>query len=217
MKKRSKLTKYLLLAGVIVIMAATVPGVMAFEGHVIDVTAHVKGEIQCGVTRTPGWWSNRPDAIRWVLINRITGNSFNMGWPSDDVDSVEKIMGIFWADQTKEMDCNDELITPPTRSPLCKEKAKASFQLVAAILTSYCEGGMPLPLSMSQIQAIMSGTDKSAVSALHDQIAAFNRSFDTDTIPLGIPDSELGNVDSTTARLIAWEQFANCAGPPTCP
>jgi hypothetical protein len=217
-KKSRKLNKYIyMLLGVIILAAIAVPGVSAYEGHRINITAHVKGEVECGVTRTPGWWTNRPDAINWVLTNRIPGHTFNMGWPYGDVNSVEKIMGIFWADQTKEMDCNGELITPPTRDTLCKKRAQASFQVLAAILTSYCPGGMPLPIPIGEIQDIMLNGTADEVLELHNFYAAFNLSADNDSVPLGIPDSELGSVNSTTAKIIAWEQFANCSGPPVCP
>ena len=217
MRKRRKLNKYIfLLLGVIILAAIAVPGVSAYEGHRINITAHVEGEIVCGVTRSPGWWNSRPDAQQYVL-DIIPGHSFNMGWPNADINSVEKIMGIFWADQQKEMDCDGSFITPPARGSLCEARAKASFQVLAAILTSFCPNGATLPKTLGEIQAIMGGTDEGQINALHDQMAVFNLSAHFDWISLGIPDTELGTVDNPTARAIAWEQFANCSGPPVCP
>ena len=217
MRKRRKMNKYIfLLLGVIILAAIAVPSVSAYEGHRINITAHVEGEVECGATRTPGWWKSRPDAQQYVL-DIIPGHSFNIGWPSDDIDSVEKIMGIFWADQQKETDCDGSLITPPTRDSLCQARARASFQVLAAVLSSLSPTGLALPVPLPQIQLIMGGTDEGQINALHDQMAVFNLSADFDWLSLGIPDSELGTVNNPTARVIAWEQFANCSGPPVCP
>lgn len=210
MKIRRKLHRYLLTVGVIIILAGVVPGVMAYEGHTINVKAHVKDYTTA--TRSPGWWNSRPNAQKHVLDLYLEENpdGLYMGWPDAPITNEHQTMGIFWADMAKEIDCDGKLITPPARDALCKARVQASFQVLAAILNSISPNGTALPISLEEIQAIMGGTDISQINDLHNLMAAFNRSRDFDEYTLCIPDTYLGTVNNPTAKAIAWEEFANC-------
>jgi hypothetical protein len=211
MRIRSKLNRYILIAGVAVILATVVPGVMAFEGHTINVKAHVKGDTTA--TRTPGWWKNRPNAQQYVLDEYMDDGhpeGLYMGWPDAYITNVHQTMGIFWADQAKEIDCDGNVITPPTRDTLCKARAQASFQVLAAILSSLSPNGAALPVPLEDIQYIMHNGTADEVLELHNIMAAFNLSRDFKELTLCIPETYLGTVKNKVALEIAWEEFANC-------
>jgi len=207
MQIRNKVKKYTLIAGVIIIMAAVVPGVMAYEGHTINVKAHVKGETTA--TRTPGWWMNRPNAQEYVLDEymKIEPAGLYLGWPDAYITNVHQTMGIFWASQTFDINCDDS--KGEKRDELSFRRAQASFQVLAGVLSSLSPNGADLPIPLEDIQEIMRYGTADDVLELHNLMAAFNLSRDFDEYSLCIPDTYLGNVKNKVALEIAWEQFAN--------
>ena len=209
---KSKLNKYVLIAiGVIVVFAAVVPGVMAFEGDRINIKAHVKGDTSG--TRTPGWWKTHPDAVEWLLIHEIPAGEIDMGWPEEPVDNLAKVMGIFWANQKFETDCDGS--KGDKRDDLCFRRMQASFQVLAAILNSYSPNGATLPVSMEYIRTTMGGEDENAILALNNLLDAFNNS--REMYPLCIDGGYLDTInDADRAKEVAWLQFANCELP-DCP
>jgi hypothetical protein len=204
MKKR--LSTYLLAVIAIIAVLAIIVPVAAYEGHLVDVKAHTQFDIawfcEHGTTRTPGWWQTHVDAAEWVLTEQL-GGSIDMGWPAP-ITNIEDLMGVFWASQTKNTDNS-------MRSALCKAKAKASFQVLAAILNSGSPSGAMLPKTMAEIRAIMSGSDIGDINDLHEMMAAFNLSSDYDFLDLGIPAEEMGNANPVDARELADETFADCS------
>ena len=208
MKKKSRLKKYTLIAGVIIILAAVVPGVVAYEGHTIDVKAHVKGDTTA--TRTPGWWKSRPYAQQYVLDLYMEDNpgGLYMGWPDAPITNINQTMGVFWADQAKEVDCDGNWAGK--RDEKCFRQAQASFQVLAAILNSLSPNGAALPIPLEEIQDIMKNGTPDEILELHDFMAAFNLSRDYDYLPLCIPETYIGTVKNKVALEIAWEEFANC-------
>jgi hypothetical protein len=201
---RKMIKKYLLLIGVmIMVLAITIPTVAAYEGHRIDVRAHLKGEILA--TRTPGYWQTHYWTAKFVF-EEILGSSIDMGWP-DEITNMNDLEGIFWANIAKESDDDP-------RSSLCKWKEKCAWQGLAAILNSACPKGAPLPISLEDMQDIMSGSDTTALEALHTLLSDFNKSGDSDCLPLGL--NELAgydiehHADPDTAQQVAHLEFADC-------
>jgi hypothetical protein len=196
MKMRRKLNRIFLITVVIIILAATVPGVMAFEGHVIDVTAHVKDDMRG--THTWGWWAEHPLAAKWVIEEVGT---IDMGW-LPPITNVNQIMGIFYAHSNKDTDNS-------TREPLCKDKIKAAKKVLAALLNSYCPNGAFLPVSEDYIRTIMNGSNTVLIGELHDLLNAYNEFYVADNRPLCIP-IDTGNADPDLAKSWALEEFADC-------
>ncbi len=200
MKKRRKLNKYIfLLMGMIILAAIAVPGVSAYEGHRINITAHVKKKFECGgATRTWGWWKNRPVAVEWV-INDV--GVIDMGW-LDPITDKYQIMGVFYADKFVDSDGID-------RNDLCETKIKAAKFVLAALLNYYSPNGAPIPKTPEEIQAIMDGNNATEIENLGNLLNAYNVSYDSENLTLGIPIS-IGSADPDLAKSWALEEFADC-------
>jgi hypothetical protein len=115
-------------------------------------------------------------------------------------------MGVFWSSQT--FNTNPDGSKGEKRDPVCKAKAQASFQVLAAILNSRSPKGASLPMDISTIRTTMGGNDEAAIKNLIDIMSAHNTSGEG--LPLGLPENCMGHADPGAAQSMANEAFANC-------
>jgi hypothetical protein len=158
-----KLTRKLIAVVIsLVLLALIVPAASAYEGHLVDIRAHVKGQVL--TTFTPGYWKNHLPYTTHVF-NDFLGGSIDIGWRH--VDNIPDLMGIFHADKAKNSDKSH-------RDELCKERVKASWQALAAILNSSLPNGAPLPVTLTEIQNTLNGIDKDAIIDLGELLDDHN-------------------------------------------
>lgn len=154
----------------LVLLAVVVPAVSAYEGHLVDIRAHVKGTAYA--TRTWGWWKTHFDYAS-IVFTEYLGGEIDIGcW---DITSMEEVTGIFWCSQTKEANGDH-------RDALCKLRIKTAKKTVAAILNSSLPNGPPLPVTMSYIWDIFCNTDIDDLQDLHDLLNSYNEYYDGETI-----------------------------------
>jgi len=151
-------------------------------------------------TRTLGFWKTHLIFTENVFDVYLGGN-IDLGWRQ--IDSIEKLMGIFWANVAKESDGSK-------RKALCKARVQASWQAIAAILNSSMPGGAPLPsgVTLESIKNTLGGTNVGAIKALASQLDDYNMSGDDVALdPSLLPT---GKADPNGARDIANIPFADC-------
>lgn len=203
---KRKFNKYLMLIGAVVLsLAIVLPLIAAYEGHTIDVRAHVKGDTRG--TRTPGYWRNHVDAAKWVLENSY-GGVINIGWPEPctDITNINDLLGVFWSCVPKNSDGSD-------RSPLCQAKRKAAFQVLAAVLTAGTSNGKALPVTIDDIRLILSGTNITAIDNLQILMDAHNNS--AEDYPLCVL-YENTKICDEKAKDMADIPFADCDNSLQC-
>jgi hypothetical protein len=153
-----------------------------------------------GATRTQGFWSTHLEFTTYIFHTYL-GDHIDLGWKY--VDSMEKLMGIFWANNAKNSNGTK-------RSALCQAKETASNQALAAILNSAMPGGkaLPAPYTLDMIKSILSGSDINAIKKLSSDLDAFNNSGDNVALdPTLLPT---GKADPQGAKAIADIPFADC-------
>lgn len=165
----------------------------AYPGERAEVTVTVSGGL---ATRTPGFWKTHLQFTTWVFNNRL-GSHMDIGWK--DIYNIPNLMGIFWASNTRNSDGS-------RRSALSQARETTAFQVVAAILNTGLDNGKPMPVTLAQIQAIMSGTDIAAIRALGKTLDAYNNSGDEVPIVSPVP---IGNAKPKEAKAIANIPFAD--------
>jgi hypothetical protein len=153
-----------------------------------------------GATRTLGFWKTHLNFTTYVFTN-YTGSSIDLGWKN--ATSMEKLMGIFWANVAKNSNGSK-------RSNLCQARVQASWQAIAAILNSNMPGGAPLPsgVTLESIKNTLGGNNVSAIKALASQLDTYNNSGDGVALDPSLPPT--GKADPNGARNIADIPFADC-------
>ena len=150
-----------------------------------------------GATRTPGFWKTHLSFTTYVFED-LLGGSMDIGWRN--ITSIEDLMGVFWANNARNSDGSH-------REDLCKARKTTSFHVVAAILNSALVNGKPMPVTLAEIQAIMSGTDIQAIKDLGSLLDTYNNSGDDVPIDSLVP---IGNADPNGAKAIANIPYADC-------
>lgn len=196
---RIKLNKKLIPVIVaLVLVIGLVPAVAAYEGHLVNIKAHVEGPLWA--TRSPGYWKTHLEYTEHVFYNYL-GGSIDLGWRY--VDSTPELMGIFWASKSKNTNnCN--------RDPLCKARFKASWHALAAILSSAVPNGAPLPVSVEDIRNTIQGCDTTAMNNLSSLLEAYYEYYDDNPIEDCDNLDIMNNSDPTTAEGLADKAFADC-------
>ncbi len=152
----------------------------------------------CGeATRTPGFWKNRLDFTTYIFTEHL-GSDINIGWR--DITNVEDLMGILWANKARNSDRTK-------RTRLCQAKERAAFQAVAAILNTGLPNGAPIPVSLADIQTILSGSDVKAIRSLARTLDRYNNSGDKIPIDSPVP---IGKAQPKLAKAAANIPFADC-------
>ncbi len=151
-----------------------------------------------GATRTLGFWKTHLEFTTYVFEN-YTNGSIDLGWKN--ITSMEEMMGIFWADVPRNSDGSK-------RDNLCKAKLQVSWQATAAILNDAMPGGAPLPVSLEEIQSILSGDNINDIRALGRLLDEYNNSGDNIALDPILPPT--GRADPNGARDIADYAFADC-------
>jgi uncharacterized repeat protein (TIGR01451 family) len=159
-----------------------------------EVTVKVKG-----ATRTLGFWQTHLDFTTYVF-NNYCGSYIDLGWKK--VDSIDKVMGIFWANVAKDS-------TGKKRSALDQARMIAGQQALAAILNSSMPGGAPLPAGydLTTIANTLAGTDINAIKTLGSVLGAYNQSGDTFALDPSLPPT--GRANPIDAKNIANIPFAD--------
>jgi len=125
--------------------------------------------MHCGeATRTIGFWKTHYQYSAHVYTDHL-GETMDLGWVQ--LDSVEDVMGMLWADVAKNS-------TGAKRDKLCQARASASQQAVAAILNSALVNGASLPVSLAEIASTLGGTDIDAIRSLGEDLDGYNNSGD---------------------------------------
>jgi hypothetical protein len=163
--------------------------------------ASVDIAVEGGATRTQGFWSTHLDFTTYIFNNYL-GQPIDLGYKQ--INSIDELMGIFWANNAKESDGSK-------RSALCQARETAANQALAAILNSAMPGGKPLPsgYSLSDIASILGGTDIGAIKALNSALDEYNNSGDTIDLDPSVA-SHQGSADPQGAKAIAEIPFADC-------
>jgi len=137
------------------------------------------------VTRTQGFWATHPDIaeVAWFggVWNGVTfpgvANVPGIGdrlLCTKNIDSLEKLMGGFWAQISQQ--CDDS-----RRSRIDKSRMTLLQQLLAAELNASAFGSVPTGGSgmFAQWEAAFCGTDETAINTARGQAATFNESGDS--------------------------------------
>ncbi len=183
-----------------IVLVATVPVVGAYEGHLVDVRAHLKGEPLLA-TRSYGFWRTHLDYAEHVFNHpdHLNGE-MDIGWRN--IEEIEELMGVFWAKTNKDEDGSP-------RSELCKAKVIAARQAAAAILNSALSNGAPLPVTLLYIQTTLAGTNITLINELQATLESYNLSGDN----VGIDDNDnfpIGGADPQVAEAMAEIDFVDC-------
>ncbi len=149
-----------------------------------------------GSTRTPGFWQTHLYFTTYVF-EKYLDSKINIGWKN--ITKMADLMGIFWAIPAKGSDGDK-------RDALSRAREITANQAVAAILNSGLPNGAPLPVSLSQIQTILGGTDIDAIQALGKRLDIHNNSGDNVDIQSPVP---VGKATPQAARCIANISFAD--------
>jgi len=151
-------------------------------------------------TRTLGFWKTHLDFTEYVFFDYL-GGYIDLGWK--EIDSMEKMMGIFWANIAKNSDGSK-------RKAPCNAKVQASWQAMAAILNSSMPGGAPLPsgVTLESIRDTLSSNSVGTIKALASQLDDYNMSGDDIALDESLPPT--GKADPNGARDIAYIPFADC-------
>jgi uncharacterized repeat protein (TIGR01451 family) len=177
---------------------AGLPNIITYPDYP-DEQAQATVEIS-GATRTQGFWATHLGFTTYIFENYL-GSHIDLGWRQ--ITNINDLMGIFWANNAKNTDGSQ-------REPLCKARETASNQALAAILNSAMPGGAPLPAgySLSQIAAILAGTDISLIQTLNTKLTAFNEGGEPIALDPSLPPT--GKAEPTAAKAIANIGFADC-------
>lgn len=154
---------------------------------------------QGGATRTQGFWATHCDYTQHVFNVHLSG-TMNIGWKV--LDGSDDVFGIFWANNAKNSNGTK-------RSQLCAAKETTANQVVAAILNSALSNGAPLPVPLATIQAIMSGTNITAIRNLGTTLDTYNQSGDTQAI-VDNDGTLIKPADPKCAKALADIPFADC-------
>lgn len=175
------------------------PNIISHDNGYLDERASITVKVT-GATRTQGFWATHLTFTTYIFETYL-GSDINLGWK--DITNISELMGIFWANNAKTS-------TGAKRSALCQAKETASNQALAAILNSAMPGGAPLPAgySLSQIAAILNGTNLKAVKDLNSALDAYNNLGDNIALDPGLPST--GRADPKGAKDIANIPFADC-------
>jgi hypothetical protein len=135
------------------------------------------------------------------------GGSIDLGWKQ--IDNVEDLMGIFWANKAKESDGSK-------RSQVCQAQMVGSFQLLAAILNTGLDNGAAVPIDsvtgldlITAMQNALAAGDRHEILRLAGLLDAYNNSGD-DVAIIDLDGTLIGNADPRDARAIANIAFADC-------
>jgi len=172
-------------------------------------------------TRTQGFWATHlyvpPDGTMGFteyVFNKYTGNPpddnestpgyIDLGWKL--VESIEDLMGIFWANNAKESDGGK-------RDKLCQARIIASQQALAAILNSAMPGGAPLPADYSpskiaDILALENGYTIDDIKTLNTELTKYNEAGDSYALDPSLPPTY--RADPKHAKEVANITFADC-------
>lgn len=167
-----KLTRKLIAVIIsLVLLTVVVPAVSAYEGHLVDIRAHVKGPLYA--SRTWGYWKTHYDYTYHVFYDYLDG-SIDIGWRH--IDNIPDLMGIFWAHSNKNSDGSQR------DDDLCEQRLKTAQRVLAAILNSGLPNHAPLPITLSEIQIIFNSGDIEDLEDLHDIAQDYNEYYDNNPI-----------------------------------
>jgi len=173
------------------------------------LTEYQDFEIRIGLlTRTQGFWGTHLDFTTYVLNEYVLPElpgGINLGWLSDNITTIDQVMGVFWGNNAKNSDGSK-------RDALCKARMIASQQALAAILNSFAPGGAPLPdgYSLVEITEILGGEDINAINMLNRDLDEFNNSGDDVAWDPSVPWT--GRADPQEAKSVADIGFTDCLG-----
>jgi hypothetical protein len=151
-------------------------------------------------TRTQGFWATHLDFTEYVFETYL-GSYIDLGYKQ--IDTMEELMGIFWANNAKESDGDK-------RTKLCQARQTTAQQAIAAILNQAMPGGAPLPagITLTSIANTLAGTDIQAIKNLGAALDAYNNSGDDVALDPGLPPT--GRAEPQAAKGIADIPFADC-------
>jgi hypothetical protein len=179
---------------------ATLDASYGIPGIVSSSSASAQCQVQQGgATRTLGFWSTHCDYTQHVFNVHLAGD-MNIGWRN--ITNSSDLFGIFWANNAKNSDGTK-------RGKLCQARETVANQVLAAILNSALTNGAPLPVPLSTIQSIMSGTSVTAIRNLGATLDAYNQSGDTVAIVDGDGYS-IQPANPACAKALADIPFADC-------
>ncbi|MCP8304865.1 MAG: hypothetical protein H3Z50_05290 [archaeon] len=146
------------------------------------------------VTRTQGFWATHKTFTWSKWTTETIGTKI--------IDTDEKLFGAFWSNVATTS-------TGAKRSLLDQAKMQLLQQLVAAMLNIKAFGDDDLGTGAGLIaagKAAFSGTDRTAILSIANQLAAFNNSGDNQPLPPGVTP---GPADPQGAQKIADRGFWN--------
>jgi len=131
----------------------------------------------------------------------LNAGDINLGYPlkvgTADVNSMARLMGIFWADNAK----NSNGVK---RSQIGQARETTANQALAAILNSAMPGGAPLPefkglqLDIDRIRTILSSNIVKDIKDLGAALDAYNNLGDNIALDPSLPST--GHADPKTAK-----------------